>query len=383
MASVWRHPRSQYWTACFRDQNGRQRRVSTKETKRRAAQQIADAFEKAARQKRTLKQVQATIERLQEEFYPERAFRKATVRSYSEIWLKTKGPEVSLRTLTFYRKNVSKFLSFLGERAELPIAEIQKPDIVAYRNQLAGVVSARTANHDLKCVRMLFLAAKRDGYLLENPTEFVDLVKNQPSAQSKHAFSIPELQRVLSVADPEWQSMILFALYTGQRLGDIARLCWANVDLTKNEVRLTTSKTGRLMLIPMAAPLRKHVLALPQSDSLETPIHPKAFAIVEAQGRSGSLSVRFAELLSQAGLRPKKSHHKSQDGQGRSAPRIANALSFHSLRRTATTLLHEAGIPQQVVQALIGHDSEAMHQIYVAVGEAALKKAVAKFPKLL
>ena|ERR1700731_3156558 len=32
VASVWKHPKSQYWTACFRDQNGRQRRISTKET---------------------------------------------------------------------------------------------------------------------------------------------------------------------------------------------------------------------------------------------------------------------------------------------------------------------------------------------------------------
>ena len=26
--SVWKHPKSQYWTTCFRDQNGRQRRIS-------------------------------------------------------------------------------------------------------------------------------------------------------------------------------------------------------------------------------------------------------------------------------------------------------------------------------------------------------------------
>jgi hypothetical protein len=32
VASVWKYPDSQYWTACFRDQNGRQRRILTKET---------------------------------------------------------------------------------------------------------------------------------------------------------------------------------------------------------------------------------------------------------------------------------------------------------------------------------------------------------------
>jgi integrase len=57
-------------------------------------------------------------------------------------------------------------------------------------------------------------------------------------------------------------------------------------------------------------------------------------------------------------------------------------LSFHSLRRTATTLLHEAGVPSAVAQALIGHDSEAMHGIYISVGREALEKATAASPEI-
>jgi hypothetical protein len=48
MASVWRHPQSQYFTACFRDHNGRQRRITTKETNRKKAQMLADEYEKAS-----------------------------------------------------------------------------------------------------------------------------------------------------------------------------------------------------------------------------------------------------------------------------------------------------------------------------------------------
>jgi len=44
-----KHPESQYWTACFRDQNGRQRRISTKETNNKKALKIAEEFERAAR----------------------------------------------------------------------------------------------------------------------------------------------------------------------------------------------------------------------------------------------------------------------------------------------------------------------------------------------
>jgi hypothetical protein len=46
VASVWRHPESQYWTACFHDENGRQRRITTKETNRKKALKIAEEFER-------------------------------------------------------------------------------------------------------------------------------------------------------------------------------------------------------------------------------------------------------------------------------------------------------------------------------------------------
>jgi hypothetical protein len=47
VASLWKHPKSQYWTASFRDQNGRQRRISTKETNNKKALKIAEEFERA------------------------------------------------------------------------------------------------------------------------------------------------------------------------------------------------------------------------------------------------------------------------------------------------------------------------------------------------
>jgi site-specific recombinase XerD len=59
-----------------------------------------------------------------------------------------------------------------------------------------------------------------------------------------------------------------------------------------------------------------------------------------------------------------------------------SVLSFHSLRHTATTVLHEGGVPAAVAQALIGHDSEASHQIYVTVGDEALLKASTVFPDI-
>src|SRR5215475_11338763 len=97
MSSIWRHPASIYFTACFRDAFGRQRRISTKETNRRRALKIAEVYEKAARAKHT-KQV---IERLHEEIGGE-PISGISVRAFGKNWLGTKQPEVSPRTFDFY-----------------------------------------------------------------------------------------------------------------------------------------------------------------------------------------------------------------------------------------------------------------------------------------
>ena len=62
--------------------------------------------------------------------------------------------------------------------------------------------------------------------------------------------------------------------------------------------------------------------------------------------------------------------------------RASSELSFHSLRHTAVTLLKDAGIPQAVVQELIGHDSQQMSALYTHVGHEALERATAALPDI-
>ena len=260
------------------------------------------------------------------------------------------------------------------------MSEITKSDLVAYRNSLAEKVSARTANHDMRGAKMLFLAARLDGVLTENPAEFVEGIRQRNGESARRAFSIDELKAILAIADPEWHSMILFGVYTGQRLSDIASLTWANIDLEKGELRLTTKKTGRLLILPMASSLRRYLEEVPSSDDLHAPLHPRAARALSNHGRTAALSNQFADLLADAGLRERKNHQSTN--KGRDVSRTQSAVSFHSLRRTATTLLHEAGIPQQVVQAMIGHDSSEVHQLYVSIGAEALRTAAASMPAL-
>jgi hypothetical protein len=229
MASIWKHPNSRYWTACWRDHNGRQRRKSTKATSRRLAQSIADEFEREFRDRRTFRHLRKTLERFHEELTG-RKIKRVSLRTYVADWLSAKKPTVSARTNDFYTSAAHRFLEFLGERADLSIEEITRADIVAYRNKLAGQVVAKTANHYIKGVKMLFRAARADEVVTENPAEFVKGVRADNGEKIQRAFTIGELQTVLAAADPEWKSMVLFGLYTGQRLIDLALLCHSNVD---------------------------------------------------------------------------------------------------------------------------------------------------------
>ena len=174
---------------------------------------------------------------------------------------------------------------------------------------------------------------------------------------------------------------MLFGLYTGQRIGDLARLTWANVDLARGEIRLTAGKTGRRVRLPLADPLRRHLLALPSADTPTAPIHSRAFDVVKRTGKAGGLSNAFTALLAEAGLREGRTH--AGRGKGRGAAREKESLSFHCLRHTATSLLHDAGLPAAVVQEFIGHDSAAVHEGYVTVGRDALERAAAALPDLV
>ena len=108
---------------------------------------------------------------------------------------------------------------------------------------------------------MLFKSARRDGVCLDNPAEFIGPVRAAAKSDNKRPFTIPELQAILGVADSEWRSLILFGLYTGQRLGDLVSLTWNNIDLEASQIRFIAAKTGRSMILPMAPALSRRSTA--------------------------------------------------------------------------------------------------------------------------
>jgi len=161
--------------ARFIDANGKRRNRSTHTTNRREAQRIAEAYEEAANKKRTVRQVRETIAELTQEITGE-TLTAHSLRQFADTWIMGKAT-VAKATLAFYKTAISKFVTFLGNRADLDMTEISRDDVTRFRNHEAETLSPKTVGHDLKCLRMLFRAAREDRIISEDPSEFVKVPK--------------------------------------------------------------------------------------------------------------------------------------------------------------------------------------------------------------
>ncbi len=379
MASLRRLPDSKNWIACFSDANGRRLQRSTGTQVRKAAQNIANEYETIARQRKTEAQIRRTISDL---------FRSisgaplpaGTIAEFFAGWVARKKVENAGRTAESYAAVAKTLIEHLRDKASLDLNYLSVADLMGFRDALLARVSSSTANHHLKILRIALNQAKREGLIEKNPAAQLTRVKGIGDEVERRPFTIGELQRILAVADPEWKGMIAFGLYTGQRLSDLARLTWSNIDLVREELRLVTGKTKRRTILPLAKPLLEYVGTLAASDDPKQPLFPRLYARIMGGSRAGALSNEFYGILVSAGLAAPRSNQAT--GKGRASRRLLSEISFHSLRHTATTLLKAAGVSDAVTREFIGHDSAAVSQEYTHIETATLRKAVRKLPNV-
>lgn len=412
MASIWKDERTPHFVACITGIAGLRRvqwKRSTHTGDRKKARRIADELEEAAQGKKDTWQVRQFLDEIPDLVTRRGLYRVfdevirktvggglggKSVRAFLDAWLERTRGEVAKTTVSKYERVKTLFLESLGGLAEQDLTTVKREDITRFRDAEAGRASTATANNHLKVVRIMFGAAEADGLIVRNEARLVKRLKSKSEAAKRRAFTMDELQRVLAVAGTEWRSMVITGLYTGARLGDVARLTWQSVDMERGEIRFATRKTGRDMVIPIAEPLRTHLLTLPAGDDPRQPLHPKAFKTVTQQGRTGTLSNQFSDLLAQAGLVDARktaeeavpenaAHHGKRNGKGRASRRVASEITFHSLRHTATSLLKSAGVSDAVAMDIIGHESAEMSRHYTKIEDKAKRDAVNALPDVL
>ena len=292
-----------------------------------------------------------------------------TVKLWLETWLAGKT-DASKATRIEYKRLVDLFVTFLGARAERPLANLQAVHVEQFKASLAGRVGASSVNKAVKVLKGAFGSAVAKRQLEFSPAEHVEF--NEAKSSQRRAFTLEEIRALLAVAEGDWRTMILLALYTGQRMQDCARLTWREADLLQGAITLETEKTGRQQVIPIAEPLTRHLATL-AGDDPDAPLCPTL------RGQpSSKLSALFYKVMVKAGLAQPRDH--AGKGKGRNAAREMNRTSFHSLRHSATSLLKSAGVSDSVTMDIIGHETAAVSRSYTKIADDAKRAAVNKLP---
>src|SRR6266566_68025 len=390
MPSIHRQPGRPYWFCAFSmfdPQTNRSRRVfrSTKTRDKKQALEICRAWHKAALKARNGKlSVDAAREVIAQgvsdvftaaniESLP-----SASIKAWCETWTEAKAIETEESTHARYKRVIERFTGFHGEaKSKRDLSALQASDIARFRDREAKELSRSTANLSVKVLRVCLGEAARQGLLAVNPAVRVKLLKS--TAESKRrAFTLNEIKRILKACgdDTEWRGLVVFGLYLGQRLGDLAKLTWRAVDLDTGEVAFSTRKTGRRIVLPLVQLLTDYLASLRANDDANTFIFPRA----ASAKRTASLSNQFREILVEAGLvQPLPRGHKST-GKGRSQAREVSEISFHSLRHSAVTMLKAAGVSDFITREIVGHESAAISRQYTHLTTDDKRAAMQRLP---
>lgn len=380
MSSVHRQPSRKHWYCAFTDASGKRHFKSTGTTDKREAKRLCDAIQRAADQARsgnlTEDRARTFIEKNVQEIVASigGSLKIETIETFVQGWLKSKESTVSESTFKSWKAISASFLAYLGKRAGGSMANVTVGDLEQYRDKIAERVSSGTTNNHLKWLRLLFQDAHKKNQIDRNPARLVDNLARADKHQ-RHGFSVEQVRKILAVCPTDWRTMVLVATYTGQRLNDCANLTWRNLDLQRGVFMLTTQKTGREIINPIAKPLLRHLESLPAGDDPDAPLCPTLHG--SAQPR---LSSAFYTIMTRAGIVEKRVYRgreKREDGRKEQSP-----YGFHSLRRTATDLLKNAGVSNAIAMDIIGHESEAVSKSYTKIDDATKRQALDAMPDI-
>ena len=370
--------RSPFWYACYTTADGRRLKKSTKLKDERKAKLVADALQRAEdiARDRALTEVRArellsdVLQRVSGE-----SLHVFTLAEWFDHFVKQKQKSRADKTALRHEQMMKEFVQFLGARAQRNIAAIGSKDIAAFRDHRQGLgLAPSTLNTDMTVLSAAFNAALRQGHISFNPCGAIEPLKERTAHKS--TFTPEQVTALLRAADGEWPGLILMAFYTGARLGDCTNLQWQHIDLISpiKTIAFEQGKTGAQLITVIHPVLEDYLLSLPAPKSDEAFVFPSL-----AQRNISPLSKHFRKILERAHIEQRVIREKSE---GSKSGRSVFALSFHSLRHSFTSILANAGVPEELRMALTGHKERAVHQRYTHRELQQLQGAIGMLPQV-
>jgi len=124
------------------------------------------------------------------------------------------------------------------------------PDLIEqYKRMRVKKVKPITVNRDLQVLRAMFNRAVAWGLIDQNPMKKVQFFKEPPGRL--RYLSKEEIVRLINAATGYMKVIIILALNTGMRRGEILSLEWSDIDFENRIIIVRQSKTNERRIIPM------------------------------------------------------------------------------------------------------------------------------------
>lgn len=237
----------------------------------------------------------------------------------------------------------------------MELSAISNLDVEKFKRlKLSQGLAAKSINNHLTILRKALHCAQEWGHI-----ERLPLIKPLKTAPAKYDFLTKEESRLLlTAAEGEWHDMILLALETGLRFGELIALRWEDVDFTTGEFTISRSyakgvlgstKSNRIRHIPISDNARNMLLLRPKR-------HDLVFAERDGEPLSHKRCIRELHIrCQQAGLRP---------------------IGWHTFRHTFASGLVQDGANLLAVKELLGHSDIHTTMRYAHLNRSALHQAM-------
>ena len=177
---------------------------------------------------------------------------------------------------------------------------------------------------------------------IQNPCRKVRLLRMDN--QRNRYLSEDEETRLMAILEgrrAHLRSIVILALHTGMRRGEILSLRWNEVDFARGLILVKRTKNGRDRMIPMNSIVRETLAAIRQEDVQVFPINDVKRSFVYA-----CVKAKIADFR------------------------------FHDLRHTAATRLADRGADAFQIAAILGHATIQMSARYTHATGHGLRRAM-------
>lgn len=188
-------------------------------------------------------------------------------------------------------------------------------------------ISPATVNREMSWLRGLFNRAIDWGKVEHNPLKKVKFFKE--NNQRTRYLEKEEITRLLEHCDFDLRAVVILAINTGMRKGEIQNLKWNDIDIAKGTIRIPFSKNGEMRYIQMNKAVQDILFCVKKQ-----PKSPYVFC--GDDGLPYNFRKSFETAIGKSGI---------------------IGFRFHDLRHTFASHLVMAGVDLNTVRELLGHKS--------------------------